>query len=161
MPRSISRAIQLQTCGISCPRLLRSSYRRPWPRRSASATPAQSLRYLCAWPRTDSRRQAHRCGDVGRLPDATPDVDCRGNPPRSEARLAIPLSQLQSAVDCYRCGFNELTPLPRRTRQVLCPTYAPSASEQRLREDCRRKGTYSFRPKVLCPEVKIPGGGFR
>jgi hypothetical protein len=40
-------------------------------------------------PRTDRRGEAHRGGEVGRLPDATPDVDCRGDPPRSEARLTF------------------------------------------------------------------------
>src|SRR5438105_15259891 len=29
-------------------------------------------------PRTDRSGEAHRGGKVGRLPDATPDVDCRG-----------------------------------------------------------------------------------
>src|SRR5262249_27109174 len=38
-------------------------------------------------PRTDRCDEAHRGGEVGRLQDAAPDVDCRGDPPRSEARL--------------------------------------------------------------------------
>jgi hypothetical protein len=37
--------------------------------------------------RTDRRGEAHSGGEIGRLPDATPDVDCRGDPPGRETRI--------------------------------------------------------------------------
>src|SRR5438876_333512 len=69
----------------------------------------------------EHRDEAHRGSEVRRLPDATPNVDCRGDPPGSEARLTSSRPHRGSGLvtlasnytPCRRVGSAHKSPIAR------------------------------------------------
>jgi hypothetical protein len=58
-------------------------------------------------PRADRRGEAGRGCEVGGLPNATPDLDCRGDPARSEARAVSRAISERRLATMRPCGLAE------------------------------------------------------